>query len=89
MRVPGVSIDLVRCQIGDGFGWRMIVAGEPWILTETGRRIWQGFTEDHLTGTPRLRHQSAVVQWILRNQQEWQAKLAVRRAEGTRMVDPK
>jgi len=89
MRVPGVAVDLVRIEVGETLAWKMIVAGETWIVSEITPRRWQGFTEDHLTGTPRLRHQSEVVRWILRNQQDWVAKLRVRREQGTRMVDPK
>jgi hypothetical protein len=89
MRVPGTDPLLTRVEVGEGAGWRVIVGPEAWILTEVSRRIWQGFTEDHLTGTPRLRHLSAVLRWILDHQEEWEAKLRVRREQGTRMVDPK
>jgi hypothetical protein len=89
MRVPGTDPILTRIEVGDGIGWRTIVGAEVWVLTLVGSRIWQGFTEDHLTGTPRMRHLGAIVHWILDHQEEWEAKLRVRREQGTRMVDPK
>ena len=74
--------------------WIGTIAGEKWSFAEMDhhssvtRRPWQGFTWDHLTGTPVFPTLGKAVRWVLAHQAEIAAKLAARRAQGTRMVDP-
>lgn len=69
-------------------GWIGSVHGEAWRFVQKGDRKWQGFTADHLTGTARSFSLKRTVRWVIEHREEWQAKVAVRRAKGTRMVDP-
>lgn len=68
--------------------WHCTIGGEAWRLYQKDDRTWQGFTADKLTGTPRLATLTLVIGWIQDHQAEIAGKLAVRRAAGTRMVDP-
>lgn len=69
-------------------GWVGIIGGEIWCFVQKAHKQWQGFTTDHLTGTPILLSLSRLVLWVIEHQGEWKAKLRVRRKAGTRMVDP-
>jgi len=74
--------------------WVGEIGGEKWCFAEmehqstVTRRPWQGFTWDHLTGTPVFPTLGKAVRWVQAHQAEMAAKLLVRRAKGTRMVDP-
>jgi hypothetical protein len=68
--------------------WEGVIAGETWRFTQLGDRKWQGFTPDHVTGTARSFSLKRTIAWVIEHREEWQAKLRVRRAKGTRMVDP-
>lgn len=80
IRLRGLGVDLVRVEIEGSPGRRVIVSGEPWLISQkTAHSTWQGFTEDHLAETPRCKSLGAVVRWILTHQREWQTTLKVRR----------
>lgn len=73
--------------------WHATIDEEAWCFYEREGsnhrgRVWQGFTADKLTGTPRLPSLFEAVSWVQEHQAEIAAKLAVRRKAGTRMVDP-
>jgi len=67
--------------------WRGFVAGEPWVFFQKAYRLWQGYTQDHLTGMQSI-SLSRLVGMVVGAEGEWKAKLRVRRQAGTRMVDP-
>ena len=82
------GITLTRSNETDTPEWHGTIDGEPWRLYQKDDRSWQGFTADKLTGTPRLKTLHLVLEWIQGHRAEIAAKLQVRRAAGTRMVDP-
>lgn len=82
------GVKLVQTLLGPDMGWKGEVAGEVWCFVEREPRVWQAFTEDHLTGGPSEVNLKRLVAWVVMNQAEWKAKLRARRRAGTRMVDP-
>ena len=84
--VEGIVLTKLRDEGEEG--WIGTVHGEAWRFVQKGDRKWQGFTVDHLTGTARSFSLKRTVRWVIEHREEWQAKVAVRRAKGTRMVDP-
>jgi hypothetical protein len=82
--VEGVALT----QIGASKDWSGIIGDEQWVFARKPGRTWQGFTWDHLTGTPRHRSLGNAVHWVQTHQAEIGDKLRVRRAARTRMVDP-
>jgi len=91
------GVKLTPHQFDDGStGWQGTIAGQLWLFnrakTEIGtvaHKRWRAHTDDHLTGGPRSLSLKKLVAWVIEHQGEWQAKLTVRRAHKTRMVDPK
>ena len=90
--IEGVTLE---SQGTDDRQWHGEVAGEAWVFFLRDdpqglgvRRLWQGFTKDHLTGTPTLPTLGDAVLWVKGHKAEIEAKLLVRRAKGTRLVDP-
>lgn len=81
------GVTLQREPVNEEQGWKGTVAGEEWRFFLKRYREWQAFTADHLTGYrgPSLKK---AVGWVVEYQDEWKAKLRVRRREKTRMVDP-
>lgn len=69
-------------------GWAGVIGGEEWRFYKKADRKWQGYTADHVTGTARSFSLRRCVAWVSEHQAEWQAKVRVRRAKGTRLVDP-
>jgi hypothetical protein len=68
--------------------WRIALDGEAWVFSEVENDIWQGFTQDHLTGTPRVRTLRAAIAWVIAERDSIALKLKTRRRAGTRLVDP-
>lgn len=84
--VEGIVLTKLRDTGEDG--WLCDIEGEAWRFVQHGDRKWQGFTVDHITGTVRSYSLKRTVRWVIDHAEEWQAKVAVRRAKGTRLVDP-
>jgi len=80
MHVRGTTLDLVRVDLGDHLGWRLVVDGEVWLVSQaTPKARWRGVTEDHRLETPRATVLQAVVRWILTHQPQWHAQLRTAR----------
>lgn len=84
--VEGIVLTKLRGE--DEEGWSGVIEGEEWRFYQKGDRKWQGYTVDHVTGTARSFSLKRTVRWVIEHRDEWQAKVAVRRAKGTRLVDP-
>lgn len=87
--VAGVTLEPGLWESSTDFVWMGIVEGERWVFVQKGHKRWQGFSADHLTGTPIVLSLGRTVLWVIEHADEWKAKLKVRRKAGTRMVDPK
>jgi hypothetical protein len=86
--VGGLTLAPALIGVNAEHGWVGTVAGEDWLFVQKAHKRWQGFTADHLTGTPINLSLGRVVAWVIEHESEWKAKLKVRRKAGTRMVDP-
>jgi hypothetical protein len=86
--IAGVPLAPTLIGVEREHGWHGVIGGENWLFIQKAHKRWQGWTADHLTGTPVNLSLGRVVAWVIDNQPEWKAKVKVRRKAGTRMVDP-
>ena len=84
--VEGVTLTKLRDEGQEG--WSGVIEGEEWRFYQQGDRKWQGYVVDHVTGTARSYSLKRTIRWVIDHAEEWQAKIAVRRKAGTRLVDP-
>jgi hypothetical protein len=86
--VAGITLEPTRVGVDGELGWYGSIGGEGWLFVQKAHKRWQGYTADHLTGSPVNLSLARTVLWVIEQQAEWKAKLRVRRKAGTRMVDP-
>jgi hypothetical protein len=68
--------------------WSGEVDGEGWCFYRTSTGKWASYEKSHLTGGAWCATLGEAIEWVQRNRAEIEQKLLVRRAAGTRMVDP-
>jgi hypothetical protein len=81
------GVHLERIVTTDPWCWRAEIGTAWWYFYQSEARVWRAYTADHLTGA-RAPSLKKLVGWVVEHRAEWEAKLQVRRAAGTRMVDP-